>query len=60
MKSGSIIFMTVSWVLVIGLMSWSYSRVLKKKAHHDPDSLGPGVPPVRGTHDGIVPPPSDH
>lgn len=60
MSTGSMIFMGLSWFLVLSLLFWSIGRVLKKKAHHDPDSLGPARPPVRGTHEGIMPPPSDH
>jgi hypothetical protein len=60
MSTGSMIFMGVSWFFVLGLMFWSFSRVLSKKKHHDPDSLGPGVPPIPGAREGIMPPPSDH
>jgi hypothetical protein len=60
MTPGAMIFMGASWVFVLGLMFWSFGKVLQKQKHHDPDSLGPAVPPERGSADGIMPPPSDH
>jgi hypothetical protein len=60
MSTGSIVFMVLSWAIVLSLVTWSYSRVLKKKAHHDPDSIGPASPPQRGAAEGKVPPPVDH
>jgi hypothetical protein len=60
MSTGALIFMTVSWTFVLGLTFWSFSRVLRKRAHHDPDSIGPLGPPVPGTEEGKLPPPIDH
>jgi hypothetical protein len=60
MTTGAIIFMLASWTFVLGLTFWSFARVLAKQKHHDPDSLGPAVPPERGTYEGTMPPPSDH
>lgn len=60
MSTGAMIFMAISWAGVLGLMFWSFSRVLKKQAHHDPDSLGPLSPPERAETEGKVPPPRDH
>ena len=60
MTTGAMIFMALSWAFVLGLMFWSFGRVLKKQAHHDPDSIGPAGPPERGTHEGTMPPPTDH
>jgi hypothetical protein len=60
MSSGGIAFMAVSWALILGLTFWCFWRVLKKQAHHDPDSIGPLGPPERGTYEGTMPPPSDH
>ena len=60
MTTGALIFMLVSWTFVLGLMFWSFGKVLQKQKHHDPDSLGPAVPPVPGAAEGKVPPPSDH
>lgn len=60
MSTGAIIFMALSWSFVLGLMFWSFSRVLKKRAHHDPDSIGPAGPPVPGSEEGYLPPPTDH
>ena len=59
MSTGAIIFMLGSWTFVLGLMFWSFSRVLKKQAHHDPDSIGPLGPTERGAAD-TMPRPSDH
>jgi hypothetical protein len=48
MSTGAIIFMVLSWGFVLGLTFWSFSRILRRKAHHDPDSLGPAAPPIPG------------
>ena len=45
MTVGAIIFMAGSWIFVLGLMSWSFSRLLSGKKHFDPDGIGPAVPP---------------
>jgi hypothetical protein len=60
MSGGAIVFMLASWTFVLGLMFWSFARVLKKRAHHDPDSIGPLAPPLPGSEEGRAPPPRDH
>ena len=45
MTTGAIIFMAMSWILVLGLMTWAYSKILRHRGHHDPDGIGPGEPP---------------
>ena len=50
MTTAAMIFMVASWAFVLGLMSWSFKRILSDKAHHDPDGIGPGVPPVPPDH----------
>ena len=60
MTTGAIIFMVLSWTVPISLMVWSYSRVLKKKKHHDPDSIGPLGPSEPGTEEGKMDLPDDH
>jgi len=49
MTTGAIVFMAMSWGVALGLMAWSYSRILRGKKHHDPDGIGPAQPPVPGT-----------
>ena len=51
MTTGAIIFMAASWTFVLGLTAWSFSRILKKQKHFDPDGIGPAVPPVAGDAD---------
>lgn len=53
MSTGAIFFWILSWAFVIGLMTWSFSRILGKngRQHHDPDGIGPAVPPVPGKVD---------
>ena len=41
MSTGALIFMLVSWAFVLGLMSWSFGKILKGKKHFDPDGIGP-------------------
>lgn len=48
MSTGALIFMLGSWAFVLGLMSWSFYRLLTLKKHHDPDGIGPAAPPVKG------------
>lgn len=48
MSAGALIFMLVSWTFVLGLMGWSYSKILRGKRHFDPDGTGPASPPVPG------------
>lgn len=45
MTTGALIFMLVSWAFVLGLMSWSFARILRGKRHFDPDGIGPASPP---------------
>ena len=45
MSTGAIIFMLISWAFVLGLVSWSFYRILTHKQHFDPDGIGPGAPP---------------
>ena len=45
MTFGALVFMLASWALVLGLMSWSFARILRHKGHHDPDGIGPASPP---------------
>jgi hypothetical protein len=45
---GAIIFMGVSWTLVLGLCGWAFSTLLRDKQHFDPDGLGPAAPPREG------------
>jgi len=60
MSAGAIAFMAAIWTVVLSLVIWTYSRVLKKRAHHDPDSIGPRGPAERGAHDRDFPRPTDH
>ena len=45
MSTGAWIFLVVSWSFVLGLMFWSFARILKTQRHFDPDGIGPAVPP---------------
>ena len=45
MTPGAIAFMALSWGVTLGLLIWSYSKILKGKKHHDPDGIGPAQPP---------------
>lgn len=45
MSTSAIVFMAGSWTFVLGLMFWSFRKLLKDKKHFDPDGLGPAVPP---------------
>jgi hypothetical protein len=56
MSTGALLFMLVSWTLVLGLTFWSYSRVLRKRRHFDPDGIGPEAPPEPGAAEGVLPP----
>lgn len=51
MTTGAIVFMAVSWTFVLGLAFWAYSRLLRKRRHHDPDGLGPAAPQVKGARE---------
>ena len=57
MSTGAMIFMALSWGFVLGLMAWSFRRILRKPTHFDPDGLGPAAPPVPGAADPSSGPP---
>ena len=46
MTGAAIAFMALSWGVSLGLLVWSYRRILTRKKHHDPDGIGPAQPPV--------------
>lgn len=46
MTGAAIAFMALSWGVSLGLLGWSYTRILRGKKHHDPDGIGPAQPPV--------------
>ncbi len=48
MSTGAIIFWILSWGLVLGLLGWSYSIILSRPRHFDPDGIGPDQPPQSG------------
>lgn len=48
MSTGALISMLVSWAFVLGLMGWSFGRILRSQQHFDPDGIGPEQPPVPG------------
>ena len=50
MTTQAVIFWLLSWSFVLGLMGWSYRRILSDKKHHDPDGIGPAVPPLPPDH----------
>ncbi len=52
MTTQAIVFMALSWVFVLGLVSWSFSRLLRNPRHFDPDGIGPASPPVPGRTEG--------
>lgn len=45
MSGGAIAFMAISWTFVLGLATWSFSKLLRGKKHFDPDGGGPASPP---------------
>jgi hypothetical protein len=45
MTTAAMLFMAGSWIFVLGLMLWSFNKILRHQAHHDPDSIGPAQPP---------------
>ncbi len=51
MTTGAIVFMVLSWTFVLGLMFWSFRRILQNKRHFDPDGIGPAVPPEPARYD---------
>jgi hypothetical protein len=44
MTTNAIIFMALSWAFVLGLVFWSFARILGHKKHFDPDGIGPARP----------------
>ncbi|HEV2146782.1 MAG TPA: hypothetical protein VGR37_05155 [Longimicrobiaceae bacterium] len=48
MSTGALIFMLLSWTFVLGLVSWSFAKILRGQRHFDPDGIGPASPPVPG------------
>ena len=46
MSGAAVVFMGASWIFVLGLMAWSFRRILGHQAHFDPDGIGPKQPPV--------------
>ncbi len=46
MTTYAVLFMAISWLFVLGLVSWSFRRILGHKRHHDSDGIGPAQPPV--------------
>jgi hypothetical protein len=51
MTPGALIFMLLAWAFVLGLMFWSFGRILKGQKHFDPDGIGPAAPPEPGRFD---------
>jgi hypothetical protein len=51
MSTGAMIFMLLSWAFVLGLVTWSFRRILSHPKHFDPDGIGPAAPPEPGLHD---------
>lgn len=52
MTVGAMVFMALSWTFVLGLVIWSFGRILRNPRHFDPDGIGPAVPPVGGEAEG--------
>jgi len=46
MTTGAVLFMAGSWAFALGLTTWSFAKILRHQAHHDPDGIGPAEPPV--------------
>lgn len=57
MSTGAWIFMLASWTFVLGLMAWSFYRIMQSQKHFDPDGIGPAVPPEPARVQ--MPPPSE-
>ena len=51
MTTGALIFMLVAWTFVLGLMFWSFHKILRGQKHFDPDGIGPASPPEPGKFD---------
>ncbi len=49
-----VIFLTISWTFVLGLVFWTFRRLLSDqgKQHFDPDGVGPASPPAKGRAEG--------
>lgn len=49
-----VIFLVISWTFVLGLVIWSFKRLLSDqgKKHFDPDGVGPASPPAKGRAEG--------
>ena len=45
MHTEALIFMVCSWAVVLGLVAWSFYKLLTMKKHFDPDGIGPASPP---------------
>ncbi len=52
MTGAAVVFMVLSWAFVLGLMLWSFAKILRHRAHHDPDGIGPAAPPEPPLKDG--------
>lgn len=48
MTAGALVFMLLSWAVVLGLTAWSFAQILKHQRHFDPDGIGPATPPEPG------------
>ena len=48
MTTAAVFFLVLSWIFVLGLMGWSFKRILGHQKHHDPDGIGPAQPPEPG------------
>lgn len=61
MTTGALIFWLLSWTFVLGLVGWSYNKILRDpkhfEDHFDPDGIGPAEPRVPGDAEG---PPPEH
>lgn len=51
MDTFSWVFMLTSMGAVTTLAVWCYTKILRGKAHFDPDGTGPARPPVKGEAD---------
>ena len=47
MTGAAIAFMALSWGFSLGLLVWSYAKILRNRRHHDPDGIGPAQPPEK-------------
>lgn len=48
LSTGALIFMLISMGAVTLLTAWCFLRILRGRAHFDPDGTGPARPPVPG------------